>query len=836
MEKYCNNYENNLLWKRFLNRSFNTFDMRKKLPKAAFVFIAALSLGFVVAGPVAVAQSTNNIIVNGDFATGDLNGWTSFIADWEGVTANFSVVNAEAVVSGITNVGSTVWHVQMNQVLTEGQINQLSVDSTYKITFDARSPVAGRPLRLFFGEDGGGFASQNISEVTLTTEMQTYEAVFTLTAKYPAMKLGFEMGTSTADVIIDNVTLSVTDVGETGGGGGIRFPITFEDTELDYQLADFGGNASEIVQDPTDPSNRVVRSVKAADAAGWAGTTVGSVSGFAAPIPFSPGNTTITVRVWSPTSDTPVRMKVEKVGDPTISVETEVRTTTAGAWETLSFDFSRQATGTAAINFESTYTMASIFFNFGTEGAAAGVQTYYWDDMDFSGENAVTGLEFPITFDNPDLDYGLVDFGGNVSEIVADPTDAGNRVVRSVKTNSAELWAGTTVGSPGGFAAPIPFSEGNTTLSVRVWSPTANTPVRLKVEDAANAAISVETEVMTTVANEWETLEFNLSNHIEGTPAIVFTSRYNVASIFFNFGTTGAAAGEQTYYWDDLNFTGDPNGGNGGGYTNPDGLPLPVTFNDPDVDYDLADFGGNVSEIVADPTNAENRVVRSVKTAGAATWAGTTVAATKGFATSIPFSPGNTKMSVRVWSPAANTPVRIKVEKLGDPTISVETETLTTVAGEWQTLVFDFANEATGTAAINFASIYTMASIFFNFGTEGSAAGEQTYFWDDLAFGDGEPTSIDNISTLPTGVTLSQNYPNPFNPTTNIQFELPENTQVRLEVFNMVGQLVATLIDDFRSAGSHEVSFDAATFSSGIYLYRLQAGNTVMMRKMTLLK
>jgi len=830
--------EINLHWKRFLNRSFIKLAMKKILQQAAFVFLATLSLGFLTfTAPVALAQDADNIIINGDFAAGSLEGWTSFVADWEGVTANFSVVAGEAVVTGITNATSTVWFVQLNQILSQAQMNQLTVGSAYKITFDARSPVAGRPLRLYFGEEGGGFASQNITDVSLTTEMQTYEAVFTLTAKYPAMKLGFEAGLSNDDFILDNVTLTATESGGNGGGGGLQFPITFDNPDLDYELADFGGNASEIVADPTNPNNMVVRSVKTTGAATWAGTTVAATSGFASPIPFSPGNTTMSVRVWSPTADTPVRIKVEKVGDPTISVETETRTTVAGEWETLVFDFSREATGTAALNFESTYTMASIFFNFGAEGTED--TTYYWDDMDFGGEGSVAGLQLPITFDDPDVDYELADFGGNVSEIVADPTDASNMVVRSVKTASAETWAGTTVGQINGFATPIPFSEGNTTMSVRVWSPTANTPVRLKVEDASNPAISVETEVMTTVAGEWETLEFDFANQAEGTAAIVFTSRYNKASIFFNFGTTGASAGEQTYYWDDLTFTGDPSGGgNGGGgvVVNPGGLLLPITFNDPDIDYDLADFGDNISAIVVDPTDASNMVVRTVKPATAPTWAGTTVGATKGFERALPFSPGNTKMSVRVWSPTANTPVRVKVEHLTDPTISVETEALTTVAGQWETLVFDFANQATGTEAINFSRVYTKASIFFNFGTEGSAAGEQTYYWDDFAFGDGEPVSIEHISTLPSGVELNQNYPNPFNPTTSIQFELPENAQVRLEVFNMVGQHVATLVNELRSAGTHEVSFDASALSSGIYLYRLQAGSTVLMRKMTLIK
>uniref|UniRef100_UPI0035945B8D T9SS type A sorting domain-containing protein n=1 Tax=Aquiflexum sp. TaxID=1872584 RepID=UPI0035945B8D len=97
---------------------------------------------------------------------------------------------------------------------------------------------------------------------------------------------------------------------------------------------------------------------------------------------------------------------------------------------------------------------------------------------------------------------------------------------------------------------------------------------------------------------------------------------------------------------------------------------------------------------------------------------------------------GDTKMSLRVWSPTAGIPVRLKVEASNDPTISVETEATVTLAEQWQTLTFDFANQATGTEAINFSRSYNKASVFFNFGTTGAASGEQTYYWDDMAFGE----------------------------------------------------------------------------------------------------
>ena len=100
-------------------------------------------------------------------------------------------------------------------------------------------------------------------------------------------------------------------------------------------------------------------------------------------------------------------------------------------------------------------------------------------------------------------------------------------------------------------------------------------------------------------------------------------------------------------------------------------------------------------------------------------------------------------------------------------------------------------------------------------------------------------SGVDGLSELgdvPTDFTLAQNYPNPFNPTTQISYQLPVDSRVSIAVFDMLGRQVATLVDEQMAAGRHSVTFDAGNLSSGIYLYRLQAGNTVMTRKLTIMK
>lgn len=334
----------------------------------------------------------------------------------------------------------------------------------------------------------------------------------------------------------------------------------------------------------------------------------------------------------------------------------------------------------------------------------------------------------------------LTGFGGaEDATITADPTDASNRVARVVKSATAELWAGVTVSiCPSDALVRLPFSSTLTTLTARVWAPAAGVPVRLKVEDAADPTKTAETEATTTVAAGWQTLLFNFANPATGTAALNLANTYNKASIFFNFGRTGAQGGGGTFYFDDLAFRGSSftvacpsTGGGGGGATINS-----ITMDEPTPPL-LTGFGGaEDSSIVADPTNAANKVARVIKSATAELWAGTTISKLPNEAIApIGFTATERTITARVWSPTAGTPVRMKVETAGDPTRSVETEATTTAAGAWQTLSFNFANPAAGTAALNLAFTYNKLSVFFNFGTTGAAAGgARTYYIDDISY------------------------------------------------------------------------------------------------------
>jgi len=91
-------------------------------------------------------------------------------------------------------------------------------------------------------------------------------------------------------------------------------------------------------------------------------------------------------------------------------------------------------------------------------------------------------------------------------------------------------------------------------------------------------------------------------------------------------------------------------------------------------------------------------------------------------------------------------------------------------------------------------------------------------------------------ASAPAGFELAQNFPNPFNPATLIRYAVPRAMDVRIEVFNSLGQRVSTLVDGVKQGGAHEVQFDGSKLASGVYFYRMQAGSFVEAKKLLLLR
>jgi hypothetical protein len=103
-----------------------------------------------------------------------------------------------------------------------------------------------------------------------------------------------------------------------------------------------------------------------------------------------------------------------------------------------------------------------------------------------------------------------------------------------------------------------------------------------------------------------------------------------------------------------------------------------------------------------------------------------------------------------------------------------------------------------------------------------------------------KPSGSDEVevitSTIPDEYSLSQNYPNPFNPSTKISWQLPVASWQTLKIYDVFGNEVATLVDEYKPVGTYEVEWNAGNFPSGVYFYQLRADNYIETKKMILLK
>lgn len=583
-------------------------------------------------------------------------------------------------------------------------------------------------------------------------------------------------------------------------------PLDFETGT--YTFSDFAGGAASVIDNPQvsgiNTSTKVGQMIKyAGEVYGGSTLTLSSQVDFGT-------NNAIKMKVFANRVNIPVTFKLEGTGAP---AEVTVPTTVANAWEELTFSFAGLTSGV--------YNKITFIYDLGVVGDGSADFTLLFDDIDYT-TIAASGIQLPIDFESTTLTYAFSDFGGGAATVIDNPQSSGINTTAKVGQMikyTGEVYGGSTMA----LGSPIDFGTNNA-IKMKVFANRVDAPVLLKLE---GTGAPVEVSQNTTVANAWEELTFDYSGFTSGV--------YNKITFIYDLGVVGDGSVDFTLLFDDLELTevSQPTGTQ---------MDLPVTFDDPTVNYGLVGFGGaENSAIVQDPTLPSNNVAKVVKSAGAQTWAGTTVTAVvgivqTGFSSKIPFTASETKMNVRVWSPDAGIPVRLKVEDYTDPTKSVETEAMTTVASDWETLTFDFTVPTNPpTAALNLSYNYNKASIFFNFGTDGATAGEKTYYFDDVKFG--AVTSVkETQSALPTAYSLGQNYPNPFNPSTLISYSIPQNSFVTLKVYDVIGKEVATLVNQSQSAGKYEVRFDASNLSNGVYMYSIKTDNFTSTKKMILIK
>ena len=399
----------------------------------------------------------------------------------------------------------------------------------------------------------------------------------------------------------------------------------------------------------------------------------------------------------------------------------------------------------------------------------------------------VHSQSLPIDFETTIVTSDFIDFDGGTATVIDNPQSSGintSSKVAQILRNGGQVWGGSKIE----LNANLDFTTMNI-ISMKVYtSAPIGTTVKFKLEGSGSS----ERDVQTTVSNEWEVLNWDFT----GTP-----SNFNSIVFMFDFGNVGDGSASSTFLFDDIEqlFGGSQ-------------IDLPVDFESLTVNYTMSDFGGNISVLSTDPANPDNRVMQVIKTDQAATWAGTTIGTPAGFATNIPLTLPNSKMTVKVWSPKAGTPIRLKVEDSNDPTHTCETESNTSISGAWETLEFDFSKQAPGTELLSVGLAmgwtYNKASIFFNFGTDGASSGEKTYYFDDVVFG-GLLGVVDDLDINEINV-----FPNPTDNQWNIS---SHNSAIKfIEVYDLQGKLMFAIRPENSIA-----RINALNLANGIYFSKI---------------
>lgn len=938
---------------------------------------SAMKLGFeigksngdVMIDNVSLRRKVDNIIIAGDFSADTLSAnWAPFIADFAGVGGSVGVQNGEAAVTDLSGAGGATWHVQLNQVLTASQIGMLEQGALYTVSFDARSPEDGRPVRMYFGEEGGGFAAVHVEDVELSGEMETYTAEFEVGSVYSAMKLGFEMGLSNADVFIDNVYLF-----KSGSGEAPEPNEPFGDNRIlfvdgpDLSIPRIDG---DVVNDAVEPGNKVHRITGGAwfqngffwDMGGTGGVdfteNINSVDTVYFRVRINPADHT--------SEDTGTRV----TGALTLSDVTN-NTNSNLQWG-ISWPFPAEAYNNEWHEYAVPLPKPTI-----------AAHDSALKDLDLDGNplpeaERYSELQKLWRFDT--AWNGSRDVSPNDEELGGDPDwDKLGRIAVSLGNDRSgtfyldDFYIGSAQATDLNAALELPDAPGSVnaeavdgTMNIS-WSHDASTNIYaydLYYSGAEIADLEAEgvNKIGTYLANAALNFEHEVHSPHPGDVnheyhyALVPTTVFGVSDPSVFTSTSVLAQGEITPYIFELSadqeadILSDLDNGEITGAGWPEDM-MPFELGDETGAVAAGDASAKVwmgfgrsdnlntvyiyveamdDDILAGPGNAPADMYGTTlypDPTSTATWIPTIndndpslewnyylkdqikfnfgtydvnyVSGTPNkdrsrgerpdyFLSLQPKIDGNNPgmpdgMLTRFWVTEPNT---------DNPDVDYNTEyyssnhlfTYTAVyenmmEGEtrvgWKALMAFDANDllvaTEGGQAVDAAfefpaadeikylpmtieltdkdsgdegNWWEVSSHVFTFPT--AIGGSNLFEWTDdlnglgvvaMAGSEVSTSSEDIVSGLPVEFELEQNFPNPFNPTTNIRFALPSASNVALEVYNVLGQRVATLISNEKmSAGRHSVKFDASQLGSGMYIYRIQAGNNISTKKMMLIK
>jgi len=540
---------------------------------------------------------------------------------------------------------------------------------------------------------------------------------------------------------------------------GVSIPVDFESTSLTYTFADFAGGVGSVVTNPV--ATGINTSANVAQVVKFAGDVFGGTTlALGVPVDFGMNNA-IKMKVFSNRVGAPVLFKLEGQ----TPAEVSMMTTVANEWEELEFNF----TGFT----DAAYTGITIIYDLGVVGDGSADFTLLLDDIDYT---TISGpaVSIPVDFESTDLTYSFSDFAGGVASVVTNPIATG--INTSANVGQMIKFAGDVFGgSTLALGVPVDFGTNNA-IKMKVFSNRVGAPVLFKLEGPAPAEVSM----MTTVANEWEELEFNFTGLTSAT--------YTGITIIYDLGVVGDGSADFTLLFDDIDYT---------TATGPV-VGMPVDFESTDLTYSFSDFAGGVGSVIDNPNatgiNTSNKVGSMVKFSGDV-FGGSTLAIGEG----IDFGTA-TAITMKTHANRVGAPVLLKLENGSSP---IEISANTTVANEWETLTFDFTGLVNGS--------YNAATIIYDLGTVGDGSADFTLYFDDIQF----QGAVNTQDLNDLGVSF---FPNP----ATTQLTIQSSSDLRaVEVYNVNGQRILA-----NEAVSNN-TISTAGLAKGVYVLRVTTSEGV---------
>ena len=439
------------------------------------------------------------------------------VSEWNPNWGQSTVLTTETIVGD-----NTLRYASLNYTgIVTDYGNPTDVSAMEYVHFDYWTPDATALAFKLVNTSKPAGADKESEVAVPTIELGTWKSVDIKLSDYTTDLTGITQmlfSSSSAIVFIDNLYFYKSPSAQTS----LPSPITFE---TPFSLSSFDGGDISMVANPDtngNSSSMVAKMVKGGGQV-WAGSkiTVNNAFSFA-------GGTTVKAKVWSPRAGLKVLMKFEDATpwpNTVASAAVTATTTTANAWEELTFDFTGIST---AVDF----TNLVLIMDDGTNGDGTANYTIYVDDISIASFLDFEPLQVLSSFD-----------GGDIS-IVANPDTNGNTsaMVAKMVKGGGQVWAGSKI------TVPRPFTFGGTTIKVKVWSPRVGLNLLMKFEDATpwpNTVASAAVTATTTTANAWEELTFNFSG-------ISTTVDFTNMVLIMDDGTNGDGTANYTIYLDDI--------------------------------------------------------------------------------------------------------------------------------------------------------------------------------------------------------------------------------------------------------------------------------------------